>query len=295
MADMRWLGSVRSCIGAGILLARVAAGATPVQAQTASHVEARWSEATWVDDLGFSAMNSVMSGLLGGVTAMLRSEGSFAGGFARGSLGGAVVYGGKRLSAARFDGAGALGRVVTSLGASLVQDAGPGLRPRRLVIPFGPFRLHHDRDSGDTTVRPDLTAAYWMLYGMFHPSLRLDTGRSLSAGTAVFMTDGSKLEGVNGVMIGGTIFIDSAPRMDIGDVFAHERVHVAQWDHLFVSGGLSVERWFAGKVGMESLLDHVDLGVAPYIPMGVPLLIWGRASNPFEVEADYLHTRTGWQ
>ncbi|MCA1789783.1 MAG: hypothetical protein LC667_07980 [Thioalkalivibrio sp.] len=99
--------------GHGVVLALLilcVSAATPLRAQEYTlgaygDDERRWVGATWVDDLGFTAINAVVSGVMGGITAVARDQGSFSDGFLQGSIGGVIVYGGKRLSAARFDGA----------------------------------------------------------------------------------------------------------------------------------------------------------------------------------------------
>lgn len=255
------------------------------------HDEARWLGATWVDELGFTAINAVVSGVMGALTAALRDQGSVSEGFLQGSLGGAVVYGGKRLSAARFDGAGALGRVVTSTGASFIEEAGSGALPRRLVVPFGIVRLYYDRETRALEIRPDAIAMYWSMYGALHASLGFDLSRTLSAGAPVFVTEGgAQLDDAAGIMIGGAIVLDQAPRAVMEDVFAHERVHVAQLDHTYIGGGQGIEKWVAGSLGLGSIMTRVDV---PLSPMSFFTPIGNRASNPFEVEADFLKVRSG--
>lgn len=269
----------------------LALGAAPIEAQyELPPVEGRWTDATWVDDMGFAAANAMLSGVMGGISAVLRGEASFAEGFVHGSLGGAVVYGGKRLSVARFAGAGALGRVVTSAGATLIHESGPGGVLRTIVIPFGPLRLYYDRGSGAVRVRPDLVASYWGLYGLFHGSLDLDPRRSASAGAMVFVTTDASLDSANGSMAGGTIFLDRFSRAPMEDVFAHERAHMAQWDQWYLGVARPIEKWAGERLGIGFLLEHVDVPLSPgtfWLPIG------NRAGNPWEVEAEYLEIRSG--
>lgn len=263
----------------------------PTVAQVMDHeVADRWTEANWLEELGVSAVNAVLGGVVGGITAVLTDEASFAEGFVDGGVGGVVSYGGKRLSAERFFGAGAMGRALASVGGAMVQDPGGGVLPRRFSVPFGPARLHVDRPQGISRVKADLTATYWLVYGLAHPSLRFDAGRSVSAGAPVFVTDGADLDDALGTMAGGVIFADAESSFE--DTFAHERVHVAQWDQLYASGGVAVERWVAERLGLDRWLEYVDVGLSPGIPMGGAYLAFDLSANPFEVEADYLESRS---
>lgn len=266
--------------------------AAPAVAQESNQdVAQRWTHANWLEDLGFTAVNAVLGGVVGGVTAMLTDDASFADGFLDGGLGGVVAYGGKRLSSERFFGAGAVGRALASVGGAMGQDPGGSVLPDRFSIPFGPARLHVDRPRGSYRVKADLTTSYWLVYGLAHRSLEFDAVRSMSAGAPVFVTDGAALDDALGTMAGGAIFVNgSATRLD--DTFAHERVHVAQWDQIHASGGVAVERWVAERLGLGRWLEYVDVGLWPGVPMGSVYLVFDRAANPFEVEADYLELRS---
>lgn len=255
-------------------------------------VSRRWANANWLEEFGFAATNAILGGVVGGVTAVLTDEASFAEGFVDGGLGGVVSYGGKRLSSERFFGAGAMGRALASVGGAMGQDPGGGPLPHRFSVPFGPARLHVDRTEGLYRVKADLTATYWLVYGLTHPSLRFDAGRSLSAGAPVFLTDGAQLEDALGTMAGGAVFVNERGTTSLEATLAHERVHVAQWDQIHASGGAAVERWAADRLGLGRWLDYVDVGLWPGIPMGGAYLVFDRAANPFEVEADYLETRS---
>lgn len=84
----------------------------------------------------------MLGGLTAGIVQRLRG-GSFSDGFARGAVGGAVAYAGRRIAAERFDGAGLLGRQVGAVGASVVRNASerrPSLE--RLFFPAGPLHVY---------------------------------------------------------------------------------------------------------------------------------------------------------
>ena len=96
----------------------------------------------WGGELAFLSGNAA----LGGLTAALIQElqgGSFWRAFLEGALGGAVVYGGKRIAVERFYAAGLVGRQVAAVGTSMVHNVSDGRGAlERLVLPIGLARLY---------------------------------------------------------------------------------------------------------------------------------------------------------
>lgn len=256
----------------------------------------RWSSTSWVDDLNFASANAIIGGLTAGVASRLRG-GSFTDAFAGGALGGGVTYVGKRISAARFDGAGLLGRQIGAVGVSMTRNASSssGLLDS-LVVPLGPVRATVSPSRWRRpSVRLDASETYWLLYGLAEDRLTLDAGRSLSAGAPVFTTEADLRSGgpVNGMFVGGTIVMTHRARADLEDVFAHERVHVMQYDFLKHAIGYPLEDWLRTTVGIA------DSGIATRFLVGYAhmplryLLIgpWPRSSRMTEVEAEFLEAR----
>ncbi|MGD8319774.1 MAG: hypothetical protein PVJ02_04955 [Gemmatimonadota bacterium] len=251
-----------------------------------------------MDDFNFLAANALVGALTGGVLARLHGR-SFAGGFTRGALGGGVAYVGKRTAAARFSGAGFLGREVNALGASITRSAayGSGMLDT-LVLPVGPLRVYlTPQDPGGTALRLDLEEAYWLVYGLAEDRLDLDLRRSFSAGASVF-TSASRFKGrdgaVDGQAVGGMIVLSRNPRWDApARIFAHERVHILQFDFFKLTVGQPLERWAVRRLGAADLplMERVDLGVG-HLPL-VYLLIdpWRYDRSPLQVEAEFLETR----
>lgn len=257
----------------------------------------RWLGSTWVDDANFLAANALLGGVVAGVTSYLRS-GSFSDGFTRGALGGGVAYVGKRIAAARFDGAGLAGRWVGAVGGSMTRNAalGGGLLDT-LTLPVGPVWVAVTPGaSAMPRVRLDLQQASWLLYGLTEKRLHLDWGRTLSAGAPVFQAAGglrSDGEDALGVMAGGTLVLSAWAGSHEDDVFAHERVHVVQFDYLKATMGLPVEEWAIRRVHLDrvGLFRHVLLGLAQEPITYALFRQWSRANNPIEVEATFLEVR----
>lgn len=220
-------------------------------------------EANWVRHFNYMAGNALLDGLTAGLFQLFAEDGSFADGFAKGALGGTTAYVGKVVSVQRFAGAGLLGREVGAIGTSITRNAriGQGMLDE-LVLPVGPARLYWNRSEGRVTFRPDLTALYWVAYGAFDSNLEIDWGRSLSAGTAVFLTAEAGFSDVNATVRGGNIFLDRTLR-EIDRTFAHERVHVVQLDNAFGAWGEPLEDWLFGMAGRPGrwLLRYTDIGI----------------------------------
>jgi len=287
------------------LLSGVLAGLCPnkVRAQDSlfdSNPEERWAYATWVDDMGFAAVNGVLSGVGAGLIQWM-DGGSFKDGFTRGAAGGAVVFGGKRLAAARFDGAGFLGRSVGSIGASMSRNASNGAPLlSALTLPVGPLWVHWDREQGGLSAKVDLAVVYWTAYGALEDRLKFDLGRSLSAGAPVFLTEGVQLrsggEDVDGLFVGGILVVGSGSETRVGDIAAHERTHLLQNDHFTILYGQRLEQeildWIGGPLPSIGRRVHLSLGSIATSPYA-----WARAALPRkyrnqEMEADYFEIRS---
>ena len=186
--------------------------------------------------------NALLGGLTAGIYQELRG-GSFKDGFARGALGGSVTYVGKRVVAARWAGAGFLGREIGAVGTSMTRNASYA-KPtfNELIFPVGPVQLRVWPREARWHLNVDLVATGFALYGLTQSELSFATGPSLSAGTPVFRTNNqlivlrSSRFHAGGFADAGIIFQSYIPAW--GDPFldralAHERVHVLQEDQLY--------------------------------------------------------------
>lgn len=247
--------------------------------------------------------NALMGGLTSGVIQAVRGR-SFLHGFAHGALGGGIVYGGKRLSAQEFDGAGLVGRQVASIGSSIAANgaAGRGMLDR-VVLSLGPLPGRLAISRGESfKVRPiiDLVSAGALAYGLIASNEKLDLGESFSNGVAVFrgqslgvgiVTRISSTGFIRGATtVGGAIFVDDAV-IDPTHILAHERVHVLQFDYTQALWGDELDSF---------LLDHrpasqyLKMNILPTVVglIGQTMVAAGNRENlPWEVEARWLSGR----
>ena len=251
-------------------------------------------DATRFDDAGFEQELTVgaVNALLGGVTSaalrFVRGEPAWDA-FWQGALGGSLTYAGKRVAVERFYGAGLVGRQLGSVGGSIVRNAAAGRGMlEELVLPAGPVRLY----ISERGVTPRLDVATVITAGAFmlNYDARLDPGASLSAGALIFRGD-TPMPGLTGA--GAMVVWPDMPASEGPRLMAHERVHILQYDQLFLSWGEGLERWTARQAppGLGGILDHFDFGLSPLgIRTGLALALDYRA-RPWETEAYFLAQR----
>lgn len=243
--------------------------------------------------------------LAGGITGGLLQEihgGSFLDGFRKGAVGGAMIFAGKRLAVESFAGAGLAGREVAAVGGSMVRNAGAARALlSELVLPLGPSRLYV-RPRGDRPVALQVDAAALVVLGamMLDDRYSLDASASLSAGMPVFrQRDDLPAEHWAGRTRAGVISLsrelDAEPPAARQRVWAHERVHVLQYDQGFMMLGEPLER---------TVLPLLPGGVAlsRYVDVGLELPLWALAhrmieyqQRPWEREADLLSGTSGFE
>lgn len=277
----------------GLLAAGVLASGPVAHAQSPPRDWATDAEG----EVTLTAVNAVLGGLTAGIYQALRG-GAFEDGFTRGALGGSVVYAGKRLSAARFSGAGFLGRQVAATGSSIVHNAGRG-EPmlETLYFPIGPlhFYVTPGRPS-PVRLKVDAYDVSWIVYGLAERRLELDVGESFSSGAPVFRSPRSVLvvdgDPVLGETAGGIILLSAGLGAGDGATLAHERTHVIQHDFIFRAWTSPAEDWAAERLPARTVTRWVDFGVA------WPTLVWTTSpvlgdalSDPLEVEAEFLEER----
>ena len=204
------------------------------------------------------------------------------------------------MAAARFYGAGLAGRQVGAVGTSMVRNASNGRGALdHLVLPLGFARLYLRREATSplplrARVKLDvptvLTAAYVALW----ENADFDVSASVSAGVLVFVRRERWAEGGwIGGQAGGVIWLrgnphDPYPDVDRSAVFAHERVHVTQYDFSFLAWGDPADGLLTDRLPRGAWIDrHFDLGLY--------LGAWGLANwlirhdrRPWEHEANFL-------
>ncbi len=255
----------------------------------------------WVGELTGLGVNALLGGLTAGVMQAARG-GSFQDGFSRGTLGGSLIYGGKRLAVERFAGAGLAGREVAAVGSSVVRNASEA-RPslQRLILPLGPVRLYVEAGAAGPRVRPklDLVTLVVTGYAVATPELEWDAGASLSSGAPVFRVEDRLIRGYGagdpddpaaaGITRAGAIYLSDFAGLDFERDFAHERAHVIQYDQLFSTWTDPAEEWLQARVpGGARLGRLVDLNLSPLVTGGLSLAFKRYENRPWELEAEYL-------
>ncbi|HWP38144.1 MAG TPA: hypothetical protein VNL18_11380 [Gemmatimonadales bacterium] len=247
----------------------------------------------WVQHFTVLSANAAVGALTGGILQALRG-GSFADGFTRGAVGGALVYAGKRVAAEPPWGAGMLGREIAAVGTSVVRNAAAG-RPsfERLSLPLGPLPVWLViEQTPRVSIRPtlDLSAAIWVGSNLSDQRLSLDVAQSFSAGAPVFNAELRAIRSgddiAQGVMVSRTITLSdplTGYPSDPARTLAHERVHVIQSDFALSAWGASVTDAVMGRLPLGGfvsrwlLLDWFQL--FPWDP--------GGANDPWEEEATF--------
>lgn len=252
----------------------------------------------WAAEMSVLGANALLGGVSAGVMQRLHG-GSFSDGFVRGLLGGAVIYGGKRVAVERFGGAGLAGREIAAVGASMIRNVGEGRGMlEQIVLPVGPFRVYLQSSGPRVRVRADAYAVGWLLYGIHESELRFDAGMSLSAGTPVFASDnrliltGSDSAHAGGLARPGMIMVADIPafgRENARRTFEHERVHVIQMDQIFLTMTDPVEDYVLLRIPILRRIEpFIDINLSAEL---LDLLSGGISKHldrPWETEAIYL-------
>lgn len=277
-------------------------GAAPLPAQGATRPGDDHSAPRWQGETLTLGVNAVLGGLTSGVMRHARG-GRFRDGFVAGAAGGALTYGGKRLAAEEFFGAGLLGRQAAAVGSSVTHNAARG-EPAlaRMVLPLGPVRVYLLDGGRSAHARLDLASTVMTAAAALHPDNRLDAEASLSAGAPVFERVASARDaGWNGLQAAGVILVrrtpgdpspEGAEEDRVSATAAHERIHVLQYDQTFLLWAAPVERWALSQRGWTRALNrHVDLGL--HVPVWAALnSVIPYEDRPWEREAFFL-SRTG--
>jgi len=276
-----------------MLLAALLMGPIPAAAAPSPVV----SSAEAPEDLRYLSVNAGLGALAAGLSRAVRGDFS-PGAFLQGALGGAVSYSGKRLGGEAFDGAGLLGRQLAALGSSVVRSAaqGGGVLDT-LFVPVGPGWLQLGT-AARASYRVDVEQVAWVAYGFTRPHLDFDLGASLSSGAFVFAGD-ERLRGEDDDALGraapGVISLRRLGDTRDAATLAHERVHIAQLDHLKIVAGRPLEGWFRELWGIPSsgsFWGRVEAGVGHYPFLWLLTAPWpAHGSRPLEREAEFIEAK----
>lgn len=234
-------------------------------------------------------VNVLTSAVGAGVLARLSGH-SFWRAAAVGAGGGALGFAGKRLAVQRFDGAGLLGRQLSSLGASVAQNAVSGRDPLdRIAVPLWIGRIYIERgEERSVHARLDLVAAILTTAAILDDKAHFDLGRTLSNGAPVFLQE-SAVPRWRGAQLAGVVWIEDifGPE-DLEGTLAHEMVHVLQHDGAFTSWTELPEQHVLARIpGLRRAAPWVDIGVHSGVRAGLNRMI-DYESRPWEWEARLL-------
>lgn len=251
---------------------------SPVPARAQADLQPRTSHAEVL------VINSLLGGVTGGVSSLLRGEPLFEG-FALGAAGGGLVYAGKRLAVERWAGSGLVGRQIASVGSSLIGNAATGRGALdRLALGVGPVRVYLGRDR-PAPWRIDAPAAGLLLWGLLSDDLELRLPESLSTGAVVFHAE----RGSASAWPSTIFFRDGGDPARREYVLAHESVHILQLDQTYLSWSDPLESWLASRSpAARTLQRHVELNI-----VGLGIGVWGtrrweHRDRPWEIEAMFL-------
>jgi len=174
------------------------------------------------------AINMAIGGLTSGIIQTVAGR-SFWKGFAKGSAGGALVYGGKCLIAQRSSLGYWLGREVVAVGSSVVRNASAGRGTfDELVLPVGPIWIYRDNKAGTQIAKVDVSQAIIATYFASQPRATFKAWKSFWSGGLIF--DDSTAD--TSVEAAGVIRLTDGT---YDDVLAHETVHVAQDEFMSIA------------------------------------------------------------
>jgi hypothetical protein len=243
------------------------------------------STGTRVENL---AINSAIGSMTGLVWATIRHAPKSKGAL-QGAAGGALMSVGRQVAATAFNGSGFVGREISATGISL--SATSGEPNTTLTFPIGPVSLQYNEGGYDWRVNVSSVVA---IIGLsLSPKTRLDLGKSLSSGAAVF-NDRHSSFGQRGdfdimaISQLGTIQLSRSaldPLTGKTNVLYHENVHILQDDYFGEAIALPVEREVIQHVPFgRRFLRHLDLGVTGTLLAGAMSGI-PYESRPWEREA----------
>ena len=249
----------------------------------------------WLDHAAVIGANVLVGAVTAGVWQQLRG-GSFTAGFARGALGGFVVYGGKQVAAIRMDGAGLVGRELAAVGSSMVRNAADGTPMLgRLTLPAGPLPLRVERRASGWRLRLDGQALWWAGVAISTGDLALDLRRSWADGAMVWVADSAWFDAgtrsTPALAAPWAIFANRGALDATGGpaVRAHERLHVIQADQFALIISDPIDEWVGHQVPVLGRVGRwvaLGLGVAAFAyPQTVMQRSLGYEYLPWEVES----------
>jgi hypothetical protein len=212
----------------------------------------------------------------------------------QGAVAGGFVYAGKAIVADNSWPTNLLGRELAAVGSSAVLNAAAGRGiADRVLLPWGPFRVHIDRHPRTRVrVKLDVARTATMIAGITDDKLAPDIGSSLLNGVLILRneTPTDRLDAV-GSHVGGVIkyrvMTSERPATDreVRSIVGHEMVHVIQADFLFNVLAEPAESYVFGRSSLGRYIHrYIDLGINVPLSAGMNRLV-PYARRPWEREA----------
>ena len=241
-----------------------------------------------------ATLNIALGALTAGTWSAARRK-PFWPAFARGGVGGAVIFAGKRLIGGGDPLSWWAGREIAAVGSSEVINAAEGLPfLQRIVLPVGPIRFHVDRLARRKVV-PKLdvvsTIAGFVVASQDRARFALD--ESLATGVIVFVVpEDSRTVGTHaaGIVTVSEVLPDGnfPPLLSKRAVISHEMVHAAQYDFVFTVWSDPAQRAMGNKVPAVGFVSrYIDVNLGLPVQLGLNALI-DYENRPWEREAGTL-------
>lgn len=249
------------------------------------------------DNAALVGVNALLGGTVAALHAWLRHE-DVPRAFAIGTLGGAVHLGGKLL-ATRSNAPAWVGIGVTSVGASMVANAGEGRRVlEEVTTPVGFLRLRlHPYQARKVTFAVNAYEVAALAVVASQRGVTFDQRRSLSTGTLAFSTGRSRLRTDRDTVLGfatGPIIVLSEATDDPEAIARHEEAHVHQYWFLQATVDAPLERELRRRSRIARRLPSwIELGVVSPARWWVDIALFGHGGlyRLRENEAEILERR----
>lgn len=284
---------LRSAAALPVLLVVLGLLASPLSLRTAaaqSQVPTAHADSRAAKHLEYGGVNVLLGGLTSGILGAVNGE-EFWRSFLTGAVGGGAIYLGKAVSVRTFAGAGLLGRQIGSVGASVIRSSARGDPPLdEIVLPAGPVRFYLGDGEEGRSLRPkvDLVQSFVIASMVLSDDASFDPGASVSSGAPVFEHEGDPHRAISGA--GALLVPRENASGEIGRevLLTHERVHIVQYDQVFLSWGDPLERALLGDGDVGSwIYEHTDIGLAAGLPAILNPMI-DYEDRPWEQEAMFL-------
>lgn len=283
---MRWWPRPLPIVAGAVLL-----WALPAPAASQASMDAGgWEASGTTGELAYLSFNALTGALTAGISAKIRGR-DFSDAAVRGAMGGALMYGGKRLVGSDVEFGGLLGRQVSATGTSIIRNAGEGRASlERVILPLGVIRLHVNlADVRVEAARLNVSELAALAWAASRDELTIDWRATLESGAPVFDAWDYQIDNggraVNGLMANGVVLLSGVRSRDRPTVLRHEVVHVLQHDFLMEAISSPVESWLLQRLpGGRTVARVLDPGL-----LGQGLL--HLSTDALEAEARFFERR----